>query len=239
MLSYRLAGLGSRISAHFIDLLVFASVYMALSAGITMGLARTGLGALMPLAQVPFMIGLSLGPFVYFIVFEWLWNGQTPGKRYSKIRVRMTDGTPVTFVAALTRNLLRPADMLPGTYLVGFLAIILNAKSQRIGDFAASTVVTYETRPEKLTVTAPHRVGFHQYEDQIGNLPGMTREEYEALRQFCDRIHQLSPDSQKRLYHELWNPIAQRRFIPVLPGVDPLLLAEATVMKYGRQHGLL
>src|SRR4051794_25171085 len=32
----------------------------------------------------------------YFVFFEWLWNGQTPGKRWLKLRVIREDGRPIT-----------------------------------------------------------------------------------------------------------------------------------------------
>ncbi|MBP7416735.1 MAG: RDD family protein, partial [Pyrinomonadaceae bacterium] len=46
----------------------------------------------------------------YFIVFEWLWNGQTPGKRLMKLRVIREDGRPLTMWEAIARNLLRICD---------------------------------------------------------------------------------------------------------------------------------
>lgn len=67
----------------------------------------------------------------------------------------------------------------------------------------------------------------------------MNQEEYDALRRFCDRFPELTPETQTRLLRELWEPLARRRSVPTLPNVHPIFLAEAVVMKYGRQHGLL
>src|SRR3982751_3473744 len=50
----------------------------------------------------------------YFILFEWLWNGQTPGKRLMKLRVIRDDGRPVTLWESIARNLLRICDAVPG-----------------------------------------------------------------------------------------------------------------------------
>ena len=41
----------------------------------------------------------------YFAFFEWLWSGQTPGKRWLKLRVIREDGRPITFFEAVVRNL--------------------------------------------------------------------------------------------------------------------------------------
>ena len=40
----------------------------------------------------------------YFAVFEWVWRGQTPGKRWLKLRVIREDGRPISFFEAMIRN---------------------------------------------------------------------------------------------------------------------------------------
>ena len=235
IITYRLAGLGSRVGAHIIDLIVVTLGTFLICAllGFILGLVSGAL-ATGSILFISFIV-----PFAYFILLEGLWNGQTVGKRAVGIRVRMSEGTPVTFAAALGRNLMRPADMLPGPYFVGFLAIFTNTKSQRLGDLVSNTIVCYEKRPPREFAMAPHSVGFHPLEQYVGELRGMTQEEYYALRRFCDRFPELSLETQSRMLLQLWVPIAKQRNIPTLPNVHPIYLAEATVMKYGRQHGLL
>ena len=235
IITYRLAGLGSRVGAHILDLLfVVVTIY-----GIAFVAMLVGAVVDMYLAQGLLLFVSFAIPFAYFILLEGLWNGQTLGKKSLGIRVRMADGTPVTFLAALGRNIMRPADMLPGPYFVGFLAIFTNSRSQRLGDQIAGTVVCYEKRSKALYAAAPHVVGFHPLEPHVGDLRGMTPEEYYALRRFCDRFPELSPETQNRLLTELWAPIAKKRHVPSLPNVHPIYLAEAAVMKYGREKGLL
>ena len=235
IITYRLAGLGSRVGAHIIDLIVVTLGTFLICAllGFILGMVSGAL-ATGSILFISFIV-----PFAYFILLEGLWNGQTVGKRAVGIRVRMSEGTPVTFAAALGRNLMRPADMLPGPYFVGFLAIFTNTKSQRLGDLVSNTIVCYEKRPPREFAMAPHSVGFHPLEQYVGELRGMTQEEYYALRRFCDRFPELSLETQSRMLLQLWVPIAKQRNIPTLPNVHPIYLAEATVMKYGRQHGLL
>lgn len=236
VITYRLAGLGVRVAAHLVDLFAFAIAYAVASMVFGLYASLTGTSGMI---GATLMILASLGAFVYFILFEGLWNGQTIGKKVFGLRVRMADGTPITFGAALGRNLIRPADMLPGPYLLGIGAMFLNPKSQRIGDLVANTVVTYDRLRDVSFRAAPHRVGMHAMEDLVGDLQGMTRQEYDALRQFMDRYDKIPAPVQEQLFRELWDPIAKRRHIPNPNHVHPLGLAEATVMKYGRQHGLL
>ena len=84
----------------------------------------------------------------YFILFEWLWDGQTPGKRLLGLRVIREDGRPVTLWEAIARNLLRIFDSVPGffvpVYSVGLIVIFLSTRDQRVGDIFAGTVVIRE-----------------------------------------------------------------------------------------------
>jgi uncharacterized RDD family membrane protein YckC len=84
----------------------------------------------------------------YFVLFEWAWRGQTPGKRWLKLRVIREDGRPVTFWEAAARNLLRIFDMQPWLgvpfYSIGLVSVFASRRDQRIGDMVAGTVVVRE-----------------------------------------------------------------------------------------------
>src|SRR5262247_3001330 len=74
--------------------------------------------------------------FGYFIFFETIWSGQTPGKRWLKLRVIQEDGRPISFFAALTRNLIRSADMqLFFFYSVGIISVFASVRAKRLGDY--------------------------------------------------------------------------------------------------------
>ena len=85
----------------------------------------------------------------YFTFFEWLWSGQTPGKRWMKLRVIREDGRPITFWEAAVRNLLRSLDMMPFPfYSVGLISVFSTNRDQRMGDMVAGTVVVREREAE-------------------------------------------------------------------------------------------
>jgi uncharacterized RDD family membrane protein YckC len=238
VLTFRLATIGSRIMAVLLDLIILMAVLFGITfiLAIAMGVAGEGGGEMFAGVM---MVIMSLGPFLYFILLEGLWNGQTIGKKALGIRVRMTDGTPITFGAALGRNLLLPADLMPGTGFVGLLAMFTNVKCQRLGDLVANTIVLHERKPEPVFSVAPHVVALHPLESHVGSLQKMTIEEYNALRLLCDRFPELSREMQLRLMSDVWKPFAQRHDLQSFPGVDPVFIAEAVVMRYGRIHGLL
>ena len=85
-----------------------------------------------------FLLLLALG-LGYYIVCETA-TGATLGKRIVGIRVVGEDGEPVTFGAAVVRNLVRVVDAF-FFYFVGFVSALLSTRRQRLGDRAAHTIV--------------------------------------------------------------------------------------------------
>jgi len=78
----------------------------------------------------------------YSIALEWFWRGQTIGKKLLHLRVIDVQGLRLQPQQIVLRNLLRAVDQLPLLYLVGGISILVSRKSQRLGDWAANTVVT-------------------------------------------------------------------------------------------------
>src|SRR6185369_5721371 len=119
-LHFALASIGNRFLAcaidHTIQLLVV--VIIALSGLIiasatswenTLASAPKWVIALMILTVFLIFTG-------YFTFFEWIWSGQTPGKRWLKLRVIREDGRPIAFWEAAIRNLIRTLDMMPAPF---------------------------------------------------------------------------------------------------------------------------
>src|ERR1700694_886179 len=74
----------------------------------------------------------------YFVLFEWLWRGQTPGKRWLKLRVIREDGRPITFFESAVRNILRGVDIwFPPFYSIGLVSVFATERDQRVGDLVA------------------------------------------------------------------------------------------------------
>ena len=93
---------------------------------------------------VVFLIVGVLFWFGYFVLFEVMQHGRTLGKRLMKLRVVTDTGGPVGWTESLIRNVLRVVDAFPFFYGVGFLTMVLNRRSQRVGDLAAGTIVIRE-----------------------------------------------------------------------------------------------
>ena len=157
-LQYDLAGLGSRFLALAIDMLIQSAVVAALAAVFGLGgalfawslsdLIGGNAGLVLSVGVALAVLFVFLLTWGYFLVFELIWNGQTPGKRVAGIRVLTSRGEPVTLVHSLVRNLLRLVDMLPTSYMLGTICILVTRRGQRLGDLAAGTVVVRERRVE-------------------------------------------------------------------------------------------
>jgi uncharacterized RDD family membrane protein YckC len=98
------------------------------------------------LAMAANIIGFFVVSIGYGILTEWYWNGQTLGKRLLRLRVMDEQGLRLQFSQVVIRNLLRLIDSLPALYLIGGLVCLFNQRAQRLGDFAANTIVTWSPR---------------------------------------------------------------------------------------------
>ncbi|MCX6621902.1 MAG: stage II sporulation protein M [Acidobacteria bacterium] len=85
----------------------------------------------------------------YSLVLEWWWRGRTVGKRILGLRVMDVNGLRLDPSQIVLRNLLRFIDAMPLFYLVGGVTALCSGKSQRLGDFAANTVVIRHRREEQ------------------------------------------------------------------------------------------
>ena len=148
-----LAGIGSRFLAISIDTLIQVALYL-IAALIFFFTLPAGSSIFL---WLPHLIGPAMAIFLlfgiywgYFAIFEILWKGQTPGKRYTGIRVIKESGQPINAFEAVGRNLLRAVDGLPGIYGVGLVCMMCNRQSRRLGDFVAGTVVVHEKPTEEI-----------------------------------------------------------------------------------------
>ena len=88
-------------------------------------------------------LGMPIGLFGYYIALEGT-TGQTVGKRLMGVVVVSRDGSPITFRQAATRNL----RLVDGffNYALGLVVMLLSEDMQRIGDYAANTLVVRAKR---------------------------------------------------------------------------------------------
>jgi len=203
-LQVEVANVGSRTLAILIDLalgsLVIFIVYCLMSL-LARDMTEDWLTRFSSNALKTLLILLIFGfQWCYFNIFEWLWNGQTPGKRLLRLRVIKVDGSPVSGIDVLLRNLSRPIDTLGPMGLIGLLMIFVSRKGQRLGDLMARTLVIHETEIDWSI--------FDQIESAAAS-PGstmtpapairLTSAQWELLHRYLNRREQLQADVRQRL----------------------------------------
>ncbi|MFT4849804.1 MAG: putative RDD family membrane protein YckC, partial [Sediminicola sp.] len=136
-LDYKLVSVGERILAFLIDLLIF-SVYLYIVEVISdvMGSSISDNWTVFGLQQL-----LLLPVMFYSLYMNILFNGRTVGKMVLKTRVVKIDGGPVHWSNYLVLWMLRIVDIWIFSGAVGLLSILFSERRQRVGDFAAGTVV--------------------------------------------------------------------------------------------------
>lgn len=188
-LTAQLAGPVPRILAFLIDFFIRGVLIFLIF--VVLGLSSlAGIG-------VFFVIFFVLDWF-YPVLFEVLRNGQTPGKKYLKIAVVNDDLTPVTWSTSIIRNLLRAADFLPSSYVLGLITMCSTRHFQRLGDLAAGSIVIHK-RDHKLNSDHLPKVPA-----QAPDLP-LALEDQVAMTGFAQRHSQLSQSRKQELANILNN----------------------------------
>ncbi len=203
--SLPLAGPISRFLAWLIDALVIGTAIGILSE----------LLHLVGVFSKDLMTGVTVvGSFVvatgYGMVFEWIWLGQTPGKRALGLKVIDTGGLKLQFSQVAIRNLIRILDALPLLYLVGGATVLLSRQSQRLGDMVANTTVIKQRRSFPLDLAT---VDLHEQFNSLLELPHLAA----RLRQKASpelvgiawdallRRNELTPETRVKVFRELSN----------------------------------
>ncbi len=221
--SYETAGIGSRSLAALLDHLIIIVVLVLMNCALSLlmpavyaaGFSGDDAGAtgvyvllaVLTLIQFLFLWG-------YFVLFEIVWRGRTPGKRAAKLRVLRRDGHPIGVGEAVIRNLVRLVDFLPVFYGIGLISMFADKESRRLGDFAAGTIVVKESEQVALRdvrvagqptsyVQAPysydrqgqlstqHSALSTQENDPLPgiSLHNVTGEDYRLIREVMERVN--------------------------------------------------
>ncbi len=177
--AYQLAGPVTRCMAWAIDMGIILGICLLATLAFSMSgvFLPDFMGAIV--ALIFFIV-----PIAYGIAFEWMWRGQTIGKKCLRLRVMDADGLRLQFHQVLMRNLVRFADLLPGAYLVGGVASLLSSKAQRLGDLAAGTIVVHHRKPA---------------EPDLEQLLGTKFNSLRAHPHLCGRIRQRTSPDEARL----------------------------------------
>src|SRR5262249_28045780 len=125
--------------------------------------------------------------WAYYVFFETVWSGRTPGKRAFSLRVVTEKGHPLGFADSLLRNLLRAADFLPGAYALGLVVMGRAPRFRRLGALVAGPLVVTE---ERFAVAGPIVLAPPASPAEIRALPQrlpLSGDELDAIELFLRR----------------------------------------------------
>jgi len=231
---FELAGLGSRLAAGLLDLLLLWLGLMTLWIG--GGAIVTSISSPHGTAQGWLTAGMILLTFCliwgYFTLFEALNGGRTPGKQALGIRVVMDTGRSITPPASLVRNLVRFIDCyfpaLP--FVPALVSIVLHRSNKRLGDMAAGTIVVRD-RPTDWTLATPVPTPEEAVSELETGPPDLSEEEFRLLDRFLGRLNDLTPETRTRIAADL-----ARRFEARIPRRVPDLQAHLVMIFAAEQR---
>jgi uncharacterized RDD family membrane protein YckC len=222
-LEFELAGLGSRFCAYLIDgLVIVLLIFVIVVTMLLVGLAQASLlrellqGTSGWVTSWNIALLLFLGFLIYwgyYVFFEGLRRGSTPGKKRMGIRVVREDGLPIGFREAALRNLVRAADMLPPPcYLLGGLVMQFDRHGRRLGDMVAGTLVVVEKFEIKSDGTAGAAWAARVEQGrsrQAVNLPqgALSPNQIALIEQFIARRHGLPQERRELLAWQITEPL--------------------------------
>ena len=218
---YQLAGPFRRLPAYLIDIALRLAAWFLLM----MLLRISGFVSFGGATGVLILFWFLLEWF-YGGLFEAFWNGQTPGKRITGIRVLSRDGQPINALQAVLRNILRAADMMPvlpfsafggpptvlgvPTYLVALSTQFFSHGFQRLGDIVCGTMVVVEDRSWLFGVSKLNDPRVIELAELIPANFQVNRRVSRALATYVERRKFFSPARQREISRHIAQPLLER-----------------------------
>jgi len=231
-LEFPLAGIGSRFLAIALDTLVQVAamwvvgiVLIALAIPFSLWFKSSGLWAMAIVVFVFFAIYVG-----YFAFFEAVWNGQTPGKRWTHLRVIKDSGRPISAYDAILRNLLRTADWLPTLYAAGIVTMMVSRENRRLGDFAAGTVVVHE-KPLEAVASIWNASATPTHAAPFGWSAQLNMDELQLIEMFLERRASLEPDVRWSMARQIADRVGGRLGVPAEARPDTEKFLEAVAQQ--------
>ncbi|MEH2212619.1 RDD family protein [Nostoc sp.] len=238
-LEFTLAGIGNRAWALVIDYHILAVLLVGIFTAWSLISDQLGdfwvdiFGSAVTLWLMAIALLVSFIIYVgYFVFFETLWFGQTPGKRIAKIRVVRDDGRLIGLQQATLRALLRPFDE---TLFIGAFLIMLGSREKRLGDLAAGTIVIQAQTPTasaRLTISEQAKE-LHEQLIAIADFSQLMPDDFAVIREYLQRRGAMSLKARASLSLKLAEQVKAIINLEKLPeAVTPDVFLEAIYLGY-------
>lgn len=243
-LEFNLAGIGNRTWALLIDYHVLGltiALFIAVWATLWNQLSDFWISIFG--TQTPLWM-IAIASFVifviytgYFVFFEVLWQGQTPGKRIAKIRVIRDDGKPAGLPQATLRALLRPIDEI---LFIGVFLIMLGGKEKRLGDLVAGTIVIQNQLPIASTtiLVSDEAKSFSSELIQIADFSPMLPDDFAVISEYLRRRLAMSRQAKSSVSLKLAEQVKEIIHLEnIPPNISSDVFLEAIYFAYQQKNG--
>lgn len=205
-ISLKLAGIGERIVAFVIDMVIKVMIFLILIYILTkiFGLENY-LSNLDPWAAAAIVSLLTLPVQIYTLVLESLMEGQTFGKKIMKIKVVKIDGYQANFGDYLMRWVSRLPDIWLTSGIAGVVAMIVSKNNQRLGDLATGTAVI----SLKNSVNISHTILENLKTDYIPRFPQVVGLNDNDVRIIKENYHRAVAVDDKQIITKLSDKIKE------------------------------
>jgi uncharacterized RDD family membrane protein YckC len=223
----RVARLGSRMLARFIDIVIqFVLATLLLITLVALAGIAGSAGWLNfddAVLSIVFLVTLVLTFIGYPVLLETVTRGRTFGKLIVGIRVVRDDGGPVTFRHAVTRGLVGAALEWPGfvlaplTWLATMVTMLVSPQGKRLGDHVAGTMVIHERTPAAWGWAPQMPSGLGDWATTL-DLTGLDDDLALAVRHFLARNRTIVEPARSQLGQRLAQEVAAVTNPPPPPG---------------------
>jgi len=218
-INQNVANLGDRILAYLLDgLIIFMYMVLMIMLLTSLDLDPGDSWAMYLLASLP--------AFMYHVLLETFWDGQTVGKFTLKIRVVKLDGSKANFANYFVRWILRIIDISLTTGGVAVLCILIRGNGQRVGDIAAGTTVISEKRKLSINDTILKHVA-SDYVPTYSQVTVFNDSEMQTIKNLYDTAKR---NGQHNVILELHDRLV--KVMQVVPNEKPLDFVGIVIKDY-------
>jgi uncharacterized RDD family membrane protein YckC len=191
-------------------------------------------------------LALLLPVMFYYLFFELLMNGQSPGKKLFHIKVISLNGYKPSYIQYLNRWIFRLMDMgfitifffgLFGDWLYGMIFLVANLasiiylvnnkKEQRIGDLISNTVVIRLKSKVKISDTIFTEIEEANYQAKYPNVVKLSDRDISIIK------NALNNAERTNRYETLWNIVDKLQPVINAPvGDDPYYFLTVLIRDY-------
>ena len=239
-IDFELAGVDKRLLAWLVDFGI-RIVYFILCVKLFTTDFREN-----PTTEMLFSLAVFLPLFFYFLLFELLMNGQSPGKKIFSIKVISLNGYKPTYIQYLNRWVSRLMDTgfitvlffgMIGDWLYGSVFLIANIvsltyvlnskKEQRIGDLISNTVVIRLKSRTRIEDTIFTKVEDPNYIVRYPNVIKLSDRDISIIK------NALMNAQKNNRYDSLWNIVMKLEPVINAPvGDDPYYFLVTLIKDY-------